>query len=375
VSSVVLAQPGAPARFSRSTIHAIDWIDPWEQGDELVRRLVRWGYQQPEPPVLFYQDDRALLLASRHRDQLRQAFRYVIPDQQLVEQLVDKQQFQKLAEKLKLPVPKAVSADPSRELPPSGVAFPVIVKPLTRRNDLWNPVGGGGKAVRYDTPEALRAAWPMLAGMGARVLVQELIPGPESQIESYHVYVDDKGDVVADFTGRKIRTYPVAYGDSTALEITDAWDVTELGRKVVKTLRLKGVAKLDFKRAPDGQLLLLEINPRFTLWNHLGAVAGVNIPALVYGDLTGRPRPTAAPVRAGVQWCKVWSDQAAARAGGMSLLRWLPWALGCEAKSAFAWDDPMPLIRAALWRLGGTLRPQRPAPNGARLIPSSAGAR
>src|SRR5215470_19812901 len=40
---------------------------------------------------------------------------------------------------------------------------------------------------------------------------------------------------------------------------------------------LTGVAKPDFKRAPDGRLLLLEINPRFNLWHHLGAVAGVNL--------------------------------------------------------------------------------------------------
>jgi hypothetical protein len=43
-------------------------------------------------------------------------------------------------------------------------------------------------------------------------------------------------------------------------------------------------------------------------------------------------------------------DLPAARASGVSLLRWLPWMLGCEAKSAVAWDDPMPLLRSLLHR-------------------------
>ena len=86
---------------------------------------------------------------------------------------------------------------------------------------------------------------------------------------------------------------------------------------------LTGVAKLDFKRDPQGKLRLLEINPRFNLWHHPGAVAGVNIPALVYADLTGSPRPAATRVKAGVRWCRPWKDFPAARAAGVPLTTWV----------------------------------------------------
>jgi ATP-grasp in the biosynthetic pathway with Ter operon len=69
--------------------------------------------------------------------------------------------------------------------------------------------------------------------------------------------------------------------------MTDAGDVRRTGREVVERLALTGVAKLDFKRDLQGNLRLLEINPRFNLWHHRGAIVGVNIPALVYADLTG----------------------------------------------------------------------------------------
>jgi len=328
----------------------LDWADAWEQPAVLLEVLERFGAAQPEPPVLFYEEDRDLLLLSRHRDRLRRHFRVVLPDAALVENLVDKRRFQALAQRVGLPVPRACALDPRIEPMPLDLGFPLMLKPLVRRSDRWDPIGEGAKALRLETPVTLAALWPRLAAASVPVLLQELIPGPESRIESYHVYVDEGGETVGEFTGRKIRTWPPEYGDSTALETTDAPDVAALGRELVSRLGLRGVAKLDFKRAPDGRLLLLEINPRFTLWHHLGARAGVNIPELVYADLVGLARPRVPQARAGVRWCRPWRDVTAARAAGVPFLKWLPWAINCEAKRVVAWDDPMPFLRAVLWR-------------------------
>jgi D-aspartate ligase len=119
----------------------------------------------------------------------------------------------------------------------------------------------------------------------------------------------------------------------------------------VQRLGLRGVAKLDFKRDPQGKLHLLEVNPRFNLWHHPAAIAGINLPALVYADLVGLPRPAALRARAGVRWCRMWKDFPAAWAGGVPLPTWLAWALRCEAKSALSWDDPLPVLRSTLFRL------------------------
>jgi D-aspartate ligase len=354
IPCAVVTKPGAPARFSRFASKVLPWRDAWDHPDELVEILTGFAAAQPEPPVLFYEEDRELLVVSRYRDVLRRRFRFVIADATLVEDLVDKSRFQALASRLGLPVPPAQALDPAAGALPRDVSlrFPLVIKPLTRRTDRWAPVGGTGKAIDVATPAALTDVWPRVAAARLPVLAQELIPGPETAMESYHVYVDAHGETVAEFTGRKIRTHPTEYGHSTALEITDAADVAALGRDLVQRIGLQGVAKLDFKRAPDGRLHLLEINPRFTLWHHPAALAGVNVPLLVYGDLTGAPRPPRPRARAGVRWCKPWQDWAPARAAGVSLWHWLPWALRCEAKRAVSWDDPLPLIGGALWSLG-----------------------
>ena len=356
IPCAVLTRPSVPSLYSRYTQVRLPWDDFSSNAEELVDALLRFGTAQPEPPVLFYEEDAQLLVVSRFRERLAQAFRFVIADAALVEDLLDKARFQTLAKRHGLPVPAACQFHPVAVEPDDlDLRFPIIIKPLTRL-ERWNERFGLRKALEAESADGLRALWPQLLDVGIDLLAQELIPGAEAQIESYHCYVDSSGSVAGEFTGRKIRTFPVSYGHTTALEITAAADVRGQGRAIVARLGLTGVAKLDFKRDPQGRLHLLEINPRFTLWHHAGAVAGINIPALVYSDLTGLPRPAITRAKTGVRWCRIWKDLPAARANGIPLTTWLPWALRCEAKSALSWDDPMPAVRAAFYRTIGRRR-------------------
>lgn len=350
VHSAVVARPGSPALFSRFTEAAFCRDEFSEHDEELVDALEHLGAAQREAPVLFYEEDAQLLLVSRYRRQLARALRFVIADPETVENLVDKSRFYALAERLALPIPATRRIDPTDSPACLDLRFPIVIKPLMR-SPAWDALADSHKAIEVVNPAALQSLWPRLAGFGRDLLAQELVPGPEACIESYHVYVDARGSIAGEFTGRKIRTYPIACGHSTALEISDAADVRMQGRAATEKLNLRGVAKFDFKRAPDGRLHLLEINPRFNLWHHLAAVAGMNLPALVYADLVGLPRPTMQPARAGTRWCSVWKDFPAARASGVPMSRWVPWMLGCEAKSAVSWDDPMPLVRSLLHRV------------------------
>jgi predicted ATP-grasp superfamily ATP-dependent carboligase len=335
--------PGSLPPYSRFVRATFPRVDPETEPARFADGLADFGARQAEPPVLFFEGDWDLLAISRHRDRLAGTVRFVVADADLIEDLVDKMRFQELARRVGLPVPAAVWADPHlgvpRDLP---IPFPLVVKPLTRHTTAWNLASHEAKAIEVPARPELEALWPSLAGVGGEVLLQELVPGPETRVESYHVYLDADGAIAGEFTGRKIRTWPDHHGHSTALEITAAHDVRELGRDLVARMGLRGVAKLDFKRTPDGELRLLEVNPRFSLWHHLGAIAGVNIPALVYADVTGRPRPAVREARAGTRWCHPVVDFHARHVAAIPLTRWLLWLAGTEAKAGLALDDPRP---------------------------------
>lgn len=353
IPCAVFGPPDIPVRLSRHVRESLPWIDPWTRSDALADALVTFATRQPTPPVLLPQGDADLLVASRLRRRLAPHFRLALADEALVEALVDKAQFQALGEELQLPLPAGRRVRAAEDHPHElALRFPLVIKPLTRQEDLWRPIEPHAKALGVADAAALARLWPRLAARDLQVLAQEEVPGDETRIVSYHVYVDERGWVAGEFTGRKVRTLPVRYGHSTAVEITAERDVAALGREIVERVGLRGVAKVDFKRSPEGVLYLLEINPRFNLWHHPGARAGVNLPALVYADLTGRSRPAVRRARPGVTWCAPRRDLRAARAAGMTTRRWLRWLVRCEAASSLAWDDPFPVLAA----IGSPLR-------------------
>jgi glycosyltransferase involved in cell wall biosynthesis/predicted ATP-grasp superfamily ATP-dependent carboligase len=326
VRCAVSVAPDDPVRFSRHVVDTLERLDPWKEADRYVERLLSWARQRHEKPVLFYPTDAELVMASRHRDELAEGFRFVLPDPATVERLVDKMKFAALAAEVGLRVPPSVVV-PGGDV--GRLRYPVVVKPLTHAT----ATPFSGKAVRVDRPDDLDA----LATM--RFLVQELVPGPESRIESYHAYVDDHG-VVADFTGVKVRTNPPEYGETTLLRITDEDDVRVAGRAVIAGIGFRGVCKIDFKRDLDGTLWLLEVNPRFNLWHHPGAAAGVNIPGLVFADLTGRSRPPVGEVDTSVTWV-----EPRALRPTVSRREWIVAVGTSTTRSTGPWSDPMPLLR------------------------------
>ncbi|MDP9385837.1 MAG: ATP-grasp domain-containing protein [Actinomycetota bacterium] len=351
IRSVVVGPPDAPARLSRFAAAGID-LGP----GALVDALVAHARAQAEPPVLLFDSDAVLLEVSRARDRLAGHFRLLLPAPELVEDLVDKGRFQDLAERLALDVPEArrVATDRADASDLVGLGFPLILKPVPYRDERWDALGERAKALYVEDAAELRRLWPRLAEAGLELLAQQIVPGSEAEILSYHVYVDRAGDIAGEFTGRKIRTYPARFGVSSALVTTRDEQVSGQGRDVVRRLGIVGPAKLDFKRDPDGRLALLEVNPRLTLWAQAGAVAGVNLPAIAHADLTGAPRPAAGPARAGVRWIHPRLDLAAAREVGLSLPRWATFALRCETNQALAWNDPW-----EAWRRYGPPRRSR----------------
>ena len=351
IRCAAFAEPHDPVRLSREVAEVLPWNDPWEEHESVVATLEAHAARQDGKPVLMPQGDGELLAVSRHRERLSRTCAFLLADPELVEDLVDKGRFLALAERVGLPVPRAVRVS-ARETSAGDLdlRFPIVVKPLHRQAERWAAVEGAAKALHVEDAAALERLWSQLRDADLRVLAQEVVPGPETRVESYHTYVDAEGRTVGEFTGRKIRTVPARYGHSTAVELTEAEDVAALGREVVERIGLVGVGKVDFKRDPGGELRLLEVNPRFTLWHNPAAVAGVNIPALVYADVTGGRRPPVSRARPGVTWCLPLSDLRAVREEGVPLRAWLGFLRRCDTISGLTLRDPLPLFPGAFLR-------------------------
>lgn len=337
-----MAAKHSSAHWSRRTAQFIEAGDSWTSPDEVISSIESVARTLESPPVLIYGHDEDVFLLATHGVRLAKSVRFVSADPELALDLSDKSRFIERADSLGLPVPKTLSIHCRDNQPPDAndITFPVIAKPAVRDPARWPANAGRAKALRYDSPAHLASVWHEFQEIDSQLIIQEFLPGPERDIFSYHVYVDNNGDVAAEFGGRKLRTWPSEYGHSTSVEIIDDPDLFALGRDLVARMELRGVAKLDLKLNADGELRLLEVNPRFSLWHLPAAVAGVNFPAIVHADLCDLPRPKI-ELRAGIRWLHPVTDLIAARDAGIGLGEWLRFASSAESKHALAARDPL----------------------------------
>ena len=355
----ILALPDAadPAFWSRHCRERRVIANPKKHPMETVRDLVALGRSLEAPAPLYYGDDAMLLAVSRGRAELAPYFRFLMPPAEMLEALVNKAKFAALARERSVPVPKTLSSSDLRgpEDVLAELRLPVVLKPTIHIGWMTSSavVKQGGKPrkmVRADTPAELADLFASVKESGFSFLVQEYVPGGDDEIYSFHTYLDERHEALCYYVGRKIRTYPKDAGVSTYLELVDEPAVVALGMRVLRSLDFVGVVKIDFKRDPrTGKFYVLELNPRYNLWNHLGAACGVNLMKLAHDHACGRRAPLACTYRTGVRWLSLDNDFRAFMReygpdGDLSLLDWVGSLWGPKVYDEFAWDDPLPSV-------------------------------
>jgi predicted ATP-grasp superfamily ATP-dependent carboligase len=360
VASSVANRPAMQSRYCQA---AYETPSPTRYPEAFVEKLIEVGRLFEERrPMLYYDSDTALIAISEHRDELAKYYRFHLARQELVRQLTDKIRFLDLARYHDLPIPRSYlytpGEDPRRVC--AEVAYPCIVKPATRGDwfgsEIVRRLGKPQKAIRVENAGDLSEMLPLLEQSAGRFVIQELVDGGEANIVSYHCYVGQHGDLLGEFTGRKIRTYPAEYGVSSCVEVQDDARVKELGWNIVERLGLRGIAKLDLKiDARSGEMRLLEINPRYSLWNYPGARAGVNLPAIAYhdiirGDVVARPT-----LLRRVKWIDFEMDLRALlqsrAASELGVVAWLRSLRGIRVYTLWSWSDPVPCVIHAIARV------------------------
>jgi len=358
---LVSSDPKNVTFYSRHCRHKKVIANPLSEPDKTILDLVALGQQCSEKPVLFYGDDTLLLLVSRNRKLLEKYYRFLLPDPDLVEALVDKTRFASLANRLGLPVPKTLLPQQVKTAEEIGqhLSLPCILKPDLRVG--WfesETIRDEGrmprKMLRADTLIELTRLLKEMQLFTKNFVIQEYIAGGDDCIFSFHAYVNDHSEVLAYFVGRKIRTYPRDSGVSTYLELVEEPEVVRLGLDILRKLNCVGVVKIDFKKNVNrDRFYLLEVNPRFNLWSYLGAVCGVNLPQVAYADLLGETCKPQEGYQTGVKWLSFGNDlrtfiREYRKNGDLSWGRWLLSYRGRKIYDVFSWDDPYPFVLCLL---------------------------
>ena len=312
-------------------------------------------------PPLVYGSDESLAFLYRHRAAIEEHFAVSFNDPETADALLYKHRFAQLAAARGVRVPRT-SCGTSEQLAASDE--PVIVKP--RSKILHDPamrafLGPNAKARVFSRGRDLTSDESFMR-VADRVIVQELIPGSEGSLLSFHGFSDEQGRPLATFCGKKVRAYPSPTGESSLIELVVDQALEQHGRLVASMLGLRGPFKIDLIRDPrDGRLYTLEVNARFSLWHHLAAAEGINLPAIAYHYLLDGTRPVPTTYVPRHRYIDLYRDYKSfeehRRRGELDLYRWLASIVERPTvHEAFAWDDPAPAVAWLRGELGRAMR-------------------
>lgn len=285
----------------------------------------------------------------------------ILPSNRALDIALDKHRTWAHALEVGIRVPETVLVTgPGSVPPPPAQGYPVVLKPIRSKVDL-------NGSLTYIEPRVVRTEEDRLLAFEewlpvAAVQQQQYVQGTGIGVELLY----DRGRAVLHFLHERIHEWPLTGGASTYRKSLrpDAPALAAAAR-LLGSLAWHGVAMVEFKRAPDGTLYLMEINPR--LWGSLALAldAGVDFPLALARIACGQPLPTHTAryrlyytrcLPGDLQW--MWANLRADSSDPLlmsrprvgSLVEYLRPLIGKESWDHFDWRD-LGITRTMLYRL------------------------
>ncbi|MGE0131186.1 MAG: hypothetical protein AB7U82_24160 [Blastocatellales bacterium] len=297
---------GAPtgwskAGWSRYCKETFVYPAPQRDASAFVERVVQEARRERGTLVMPMTERTTLPLSAERERIFAAGGRMVMPDHETVLCAFDKRRTTRLASELGIAIPRtALITEPNQtEEAVRIVGLPAVIKPCSSEE-----VTASGKVRATGAPSYARtfdefvAACDEMRQRCRAIIAQEFIPGGG---EGYFALIRNR-EPRAEFAHRRIRDVrPTGSGSALRESAYPDENLRNAGLAVLRALNWRGVAMVEFRRKPDGELVFLEVNGRF--WNSLplAVYAGADFPAMLaemaeHGDVKA-----ARPYREGVR--------------------------------------------------------------------------
>lgn len=343
-----------PSLYSRFS----DWRIPFSdyRSDKFIDELCEFGKSLDQKPVIYSDDDHAILNIAKNQERLKQHFLFSLPTAEKVEKLLDKQSFCELIEEYDLPAPKSITISSYGDLNEKKVAnlpYPCIIKPAYKQawwnNGFGEKVGDYQKAVKCSSYEELVKKYRQISAVNPRVVVQEFIEGNEDELYSVNMFVNDEGELKGYFIGQKLRTYPLEADEGSYIKTVQDAEMIDKAKTIADKLDLKGLLNIQFKRdGRSGEPILLEIHTRNSVWSYLGTKAGVNLTEMYHRELSGQPASKKKFYEPEITYIFLEKDIKAffqnLESRKISVPKWIFTYFKRFVPAGFRWNDPLPFF-------------------------------
>lgn len=328
-------------------------VDQRFRNDEyLGRYLIGLAEKLGDRPLLIPLHDDYVRFLSSSSGKLADLFRFTISSAATIEAILDKQKTSDLCRRLEIPVPKTVyvSSASEAEAAKDRVSYPAIFKPSFSRcwqTEKAQSVIQGRKVVILESSDDVSEKYAEVEDVDPRLVLQEIIPGPEHDLIYALTYVDSLGNTPGYFVGKKWRTQPESFGRGCYVESIPGGDYLALADRLIEQTHYRGSIGIEFKLDQrDNQYKLIEINARFGYWDGFGQACGFPSIEAILRDAQGESSPPAGSYAMGRKWVNPEFDLDRSvgeiRQRPSAILQTLKRYFSRHESAVFTWDDPVP---------------------------------
>ncbi len=252
-----------------------------------------------------------------------------------------------VAAEAEVPSPGTVLADGAESIREANLRPPVVVKAVEGQE--FALAFGHKAVVAEDLDEAMRVAQEA-HDRGFQTIIQEIVPDSHERIYSLLAYVAKDGRPLVTVVGRKVRQGPLRFGTSAVFEVDYEPKVLDQGLRLLRTTGYTGIAHVEFALDPrDGEYRVLEVNTRLPVWAALAANRHLDLPRIVYDDLSGLEVDPVPTFKGDLTWVylakDVYVSLQMARRRELGPRQFLSGYLRRpKARAVFAKDDPWPAV-------------------------------
>jgi predicted ATP-grasp superfamily ATP-dependent carboligase len=262
---------------------------------------------------------------------------------------MNKYKQKKLANEIDVPYPETFFPENAKELEKIAdkVRYPVFVKGLdsSTKGNIFKEIKG---FVIKDKNELIKKMKNIFQSK-IKVIIQEVIPGPDTSNFEIGIYISKEKKPMMVFTFQKIRQCPINFGVGSAVESIEYPKLIEEGLRFFKKINYLGPGNVEFKLDKrNGKLTLIELNTRNWQQTMLSDACGMNFPLIQYLDLTEQNPSPIHKFKTGIKWVNIFRDfesfSSYRKLNKLSLFGWIRSLKGKKVFSDFAMDDPLPAL-------------------------------
>jgi predicted ATP-grasp superfamily ATP-dependent carboligase len=238
-----------------------------------------------EEAMLIPTDESEIKTLAKFKAELSKYYTVPVPDYNIIKLFVDKKEAYKIAEKAGIDFPLTFYPDSIEDALTytQGMQFPLIIKPRAR--DKFFSVFDK-KLFIVNNNKELNKKLRLCLEHNIKIMITEIIPGPDTQIYEYNFYIDKSGEITAGLCHVKLRQFPPNYGSGRVIKTVINKEVEELTKRFLKDIPgFFGPGQLEFKfDTRDKKYKFIEMNGRMGQQNELFAEAGINFANLFYQE-------------------------------------------------------------------------------------------